>query len=146
MYDRCVESLMRTLAKGESARCNVMVASHNEDSVRRATALMAELEIDPRSGAPRARRRRPWLKGAPCAGGVYFGQLLGMADHLTFTLGMAKHRAYKYVPYGQVATVVPYLLRRAQENSTLFGSPGVQKERRMIEQELRARLGLSAKR
>merc|ERR1711974_558847 len=63
---------------------------------------------------------------------VYFGQLLGMADHLTFTLARHGYKAYKYVPYGPIDEVVPYLIRRTQENSAILGSPGVQEERAMI--------------
>mmetsp|Transcript_19389 Transcript_19389/g.56331 ORF Transcript_19389/g.56331 Transcript_19389/m.56331 type:complete len:86 (+) Transcript_19389:3-260(+) len=72
--------------------------------------------------------------------GVYFGQLLGMADHLTFTLAKHGYKAYKYVPYGPIDEVVPYLIRRTQENSAILGSPGVQLERRMVGQELVRRL------
>ena len=50
----------------------------------------------------------------PSTGGVYFGQLLGMADNLTYGLGKAGYKAYKYVPYGPVHEVMPYLIRRAQ--------------------------------
>jgi proline dehydrogenase len=45
---------------------------------------------------------------------VYFGQLLGMADHLSFTLGAAGYRAHKIVPYGPVHETLQYLIRRAQ--------------------------------
>ena len=52
-----------------------------------------------------------WL----CAhAGVYFGQLLGMADHLSFTLGRAGYRIHKIVPYGPVHETLQYLIRRAQ--------------------------------
>lgn len=47
-------------------------------------------------------------------------------------------QAYKYVPFGPVDEVMPYLVRRAQENSTVLG--GVQKEKRMLAAELRRRL------
>ncbi|KGG52652.1 hypothetical protein DI09_14p350 [Mitosporidium daphniae] len=50
------------------------------------------------------------------------GQLLGMADHLTFSIANSDLAIpYKYVPVGTVEEVLPYLLRRAQENSSLFG-------------------------
>lgn len=52
----------------------------------------------------------------PCAdgcaaAGVYFGQLLGMADHLSFTLGRAGYRIHKIVPYGPVHETLQYLIR-----------------------------------
>lgn len=65
---------------------SVLVATHNEESVRLATTLMDHLELDPRTA------------------GVYFGQLLGMSDFVTFTLGRDSrgYQAYKYVPFGPV--------------------------------------------
>uniref|UniRef100_A0A7S1QNH5 Proline dehydrogenase n=1 Tax=Alexandrium catenella TaxID=2925 RepID=A0A7S1QNH5_ALECA len=104
-----------TLAEGE-----LLVASHSRGSIEFTLQRMQELEKD---------RSR-----------VHFGQLLGMADHLTFTLGVNGYKAYKYVPYGPIDEVVPYLIRRTQENSTLLGSPGVQEERRMVSREVRRRL------
>lgn len=56
--------------------------------------------------------------------GVAFGTLLGMADHLAFTLGPAQYGAYKMVPYGGVKPVTKYLLRRAIENSDVLGGGG----------------------
>ena len=53
---------------------------------------------------------------------MHFAQLLGMSDRVTYALGAGGHRAYKYVPYGPIHEVIPYLLRRAQENSGLLGS------------------------
>jgi proline dehydrogenase len=99
---------------------NIMLATHNQDSVELALAQMDAHRIDPRTG------------------GVYFGQLLGMADHLTFTLGQSGFSAYKYVPYGPVHEVMPYLVRRAQENSDVLG--GVEKERQLYWEELKRRL------
>jgi len=52
---------------------------------------------------------------------VYFGQLLGMADHLSFTLGRAGFRIHKILPYGPVPETLQYLVRRAQENSDFRG-------------------------
>jgi len=72
--------------------------------------------------------------GLPPSSNIYFGQLLGMSDHLTFTLGQSGYKAYKYVPYGRVHEVIPYLVRRAQENSGLIG--GASKELLMIKQEI----------
>jgi proline dehydrogenase len=66
-----------------------------------------------------------------------------MADHLTFTLGARGYRAYKYVPYGPVYEVLPYLLRRAHENGDLLSS-NVAGERALLVGELarRARAAL----
>lgn len=98
----------------------VLIASHNQGSIEFTLQRMAELGKDRHL--------------------VHFGQLLGMADHLTFTLGVNGYKAYKYVPYGPIDEVLPYLIRRTQENSTLLGSPGVQQERQMVGREVRRRL------
>merc|ERR1711976_180159 len=102
----------------------MMVASHNRHSVKLVVDTMRRLEL-------------------PASSGVYFGQLLGMADHITFPLGQHGYKAYKYVPYGPVEKVMPYLIRRTQENSTFLGSPGIQEERAMIGTELKRRLSFS---
>ena len=59
-----------------------------------------------------------------------------MADHLTFALGRDGFNAYKYVPYGPVDEVMPYLIRRAQENGDLLG--GVGHERALLRDEVRS--------
>jgi proline dehydrogenase len=52
---------------------------------------------------------------------VYFSQLLGMSDNLSFNLADAGYNVAKYVPYGPVKSVLPYLFRRAQENTAIAG-------------------------
>lgn len=94
----------------------IMVASHNRRSIETTTALMNELDV-PRAG-----------------GNVYFGQLLGMSDRLSFPLGRAGYEVYKYIPYGPVAEVVPYLVRRAQENGDVLSNARL--ERRLMWREL----------
>lgn len=66
-----------------------------------------------------------------------FSQLFGMGDILTFNLAHAGFRVAKYMPYGQVADVIPYLIRRAQENSTVTGDVG--RELSFIQQEISRR-------
>ena len=66
-----------------------------------------------------------------------FSQLLGMSDNVTFNLARAGFRVAKYVPYGQVVDVVPYLIRRAQENTSVTGDVG--REHALILQEVRRR-------
>ena len=70
---------------------------------------------------------------------VYFSQLLGMSDHISFNLSNIGYRVGKYVPYGPVSGVVPYLTRRALENSGMSGQMG--RELQLIEQELTRRKG-----
>ena len=56
--------------------------------------------------------------------GVFFSQLLGMSDHISLNLAHAKFNVAKYMPYGPVKQVMPYLLRRAQENASVAGQSG----------------------
>ena len=68
---------------------------------------------------------------------VYFSQLLGMSDHISFILPHEKYNVAKYVPYGPVTAVIPYLTRRAQENSSVAGQMG--RELSLIDSEITRR-------
>jgi proline dehydrogenase len=55
---------------------------------------------------------------------IYFSQLLGMSDHISYNLAKSGYNVVKYVPYGPVREVLPYLIRRAQENTSVKGQTG----------------------
>lgn len=116
-YNACLQAMIERIKAGSSLE--IMIASHNQKSVELAIDTMRKLQLPPSSS-------------------VYFGQLLGMSDHISFSLGKAGYKAYKYVPYGKVEEVMPYLLRRAQENSDALG--GAKKELKMVQSELARRI------
>ncbi|KAG6948270.1 hypothetical protein JG688_00015198 [Phytophthora aleatoria] len=114
-YDAQVTKLLRN-----NHLASFMVATHNEQSVVNTVQQMQDIGI------------------SRAAGGVYFGQLLGMCDHVSYTLGANAYKVFKYVPYGPIHEVLPYLIRRAQENSGLMG--GAQLEMRMLSTEIKRRM------
>ncbi|MES2154709.1 MAG: proline dehydrogenase family protein [bacterium] len=73
---------------------------------------------------------------------VFFSQLLGMSDHLSYNLAHDGYNVCKYVPYGPVRAVVPYLTRRAAENTSIRGQTG--RELALILQERRRRRARTA--
>jgi proline dehydrogenase len=68
---------------------------------------------------------------------IYFAQLHGMSDHLSFNLSDKGYNVAKYLPYGSVETVMPYLFRRAQENTSVAGQVG--RELSLIIKEIKRR-------
>ncbi|TNM91957.1 hypothetical protein fugu_018969 [Takifugu bimaculatus] len=118
MYHKCLKYVLEEI--DNSRKANVMVASHNEDTVKFTLEKMNEMGLSPAENK------------------VYFGQLLGMCDQISFPLGQAGFPVYKYVPYGPVNEVIPYLSRRAQENRGFM--KGSQRERSLLWRELKRRL------
>lgn len=80
-----------------------VAGTHNEESCRQLVELLREASVP--ANHPH----------------VYFSQLLGMSDNLSFNLSDAGCNVAKYVPYGPVKAVLPYLFRRAEENSAVAG-------------------------
>ena len=74
---------------------------------------------------------------APSDKRIYFSQLLGMSDHISYNLSLSGYNVVKYVPYGPVKEVLPYLIRRAQENTSVKGQTG--RELNLIMQEKKRR-------
>lgn len=118
MYHKCLEYVLEEIE--HSRKANVMVATHNEDTVKFTLEKMNEMDLSPTENK------------------VYFGQLLGMCDQISFPLGQAGFPVYKYVPYGPVNEVIPYLSRRAQENRGFM--KGSQRERSLLWTELKRRV------
>lgn len=97
----------------------IVCGTHNEDSSRLLTYLLDEKKVA---------HNHPH---------IYFAQLLGMSDNLSFNLADANYNVAKYVPYGPIKAVMPYLFRRAQENTSVAGQTG--RELGLIERELKRR-------
>lgn len=82
---------------------SVFIGTHNEDSNYLAIKMMKDLSI------------------AKNDNNVWFGQLYGMSDHISFNLAAEGYNVAKYVPFGPVKDVMPYLIRRAEENTSVAG-------------------------
>jgi proline dehydrogenase len=98
---------------------SVIIASHNE----RSNALGVELLQ--KSGLP---LNHPH---------VHFSQLYGMSDNITYNLAAAGCSVSKYLPFGPIRDVVPYLMRRAQENTSVGGQTG--RELMLLKREMQRR-------
>ncbi|XP_055996858.1 proline dehydrogenase 1, mitochondrial-like isoform X2 [Ostrea edulis] len=119
-YHSVMEEIMNQINQRSRGKIAVMVASHNEDTVKFTVEKMKENNIGPHDRL------------------ICFGQLLGMCDHISFPLGQAEYSVYKYVPYGPVEEVLPYLSRRAMENRGVLKK--VKKEKRLLWKELLRRV------
>lgn len=113
--DYCLEHLDRV------ALCS---GTHNEESCALLAAAMEQKGI------------------AKDDGRVFFAQLLGMSDHISFNLAEAGYNVAKYVPYGPVKEVLPYLMRRASENRSIEGQTG--RELSLLIKEKRRRKGIQS--
>jgi proline dehydrogenase len=98
---------------------SLIVATHNEHSNKLAVDLMMKkgLSLDHEH--------------------LHFSQLYGMSDNITFNLAKAGCNVSKYLPFGPIEEVIPYLMRRAQENSSVGGQTG--RELLLIKKELKRR-------
>ncbi len=110
-YNRSVEFCLHHVD-----RVATIVASHNEESNQLAAQLLHS------KGLP---HNHPH---------VHFSQLYGMSDHITFNLAKDGYSVSKYLPFGPIEDVVPYLMRRAQENSSMSGQMG--RELALIKKEM----------
>lgn len=97
----------------------LFVGTHNEQSCMKAAQYMNDNRINADTDK------------------VYFSQLYGMSDNISFNLAHAKYHVAKYLPYGPVKDVLPYLMRRAQENTSVAGQTG--RELMLISREIARR-------
>ncbi len=82
---------------------SLFLGSHNEESCYLAMEIMQQKGLKPDDSR------------------VWFGQLYGMSDHITYNLANQGYNVAKYIPFGPVKDVMPYLIRRAEENTSVAG-------------------------
>jgi len=112
-YDAAVKYMM------DHEKMAVYAGTHNEESAKYLMELADEYKIakdDPR---------------------MWFGQLYGMSDHISFNLATLGYNVSKYLPFGPVRDVMPYLIRRAEENTSVAGQTS--RELKLLKQERRRR-------
>eukprot|EP00095_Tigriopus_kingsejongensis_P004423 snap_masked-scaffold1224_size54636-processed-gene-0.6 protein:Tk04423 transcript:snap_masked-scaffold1224_size54636-processed-gene-0.6-mRNA-1 annotation:"probable proline dehydrogenase 2" len=114
MYNQVLDHMVEYAQQNRAGY--LVVASHNEESVRRASDLIA-------AECPQAN--------------VVFGQIYGMGEQISMPLARAGHIVYKSVPYGPLEEVLPYLSRRAAENRVVLS--GARKEQALLKAELKRR-------
>ena len=98
---------------------SLIVASHNEHSNLSIVTKMQELGMSNNDTK------------------VHFSQLFGMSDHISFNMALENYNVSKYLPFGPIQDVIPYLMRRAQENSSVNGQTN--RELLLIRKELARR-------
>lgn len=97
-FDEAISFMMNHLDK-----ISIFSGTHNEESCLKLVSQMKDKGLN--ASHPN----------------IWFGQLYGMSDHITYNLTAEGYNAAKYVPYGPVRDVMPYLIRRAEENTSVAG-------------------------
>ncbi|MBR9845682.1 MAG: proline dehydrogenase [Algicola sp.] len=109
-FNSCMTYILKNLND-----ISLFIGTHNEHSCYMAMDLMQQLGIDKKDN------------------NVWFGQLYGMSDHISFNLAEQGYNVAKYVPFGPVKDVMPYLIRRAEENTSVAGQTS--RELNLLKQE-----------
>lgn len=105
---------------------NLFIGTHNEVSTYLMMQLMEEKDLD--KNDPR----------------IWFSQLYGMSDHISFNLSLNGYNSAKFMPFGPIKEVIPYLIRRAKENTSVKGQTG--RELALLLEEKQRREGTFVKR
>jgi len=100
MYNKAIDFLIQKIV--DKNKLSFIIASHNHESIHHTIAMMSRMGLDNSKDI------------------VYFAQLLGMQDNMTYALAESGFSVLKYIPYGPVKETIPYLLRRVQENSSIL--------------------------
>ena len=106
-YVACVRMMLEALGRPDApGRVGVVIGTHNEDSNRLGAELLTAQGWNPQN--------------AP----VWFAQLYGMSDFISYIMAHHGFRVAKYLPFGPIVNVMPYLFRRAEENTSVAGQTG----------------------
>ncbi|XP_060071026.1 hydroxyproline dehydrogenase-like [Ylistrum balloti] len=117
-YHRSMNVMLDNIAR-DPRKSSAIIATHNEATVSKAVRRIMDLGIN------------------PLCGSLFFGQLYGMCEHVTFTLSELKMPVYKSIPYGSVEDTLAYLSRRAMENRSVLER--VQREKTLMWKALKER-------
>lgn len=115
-FNDCLKYIMNNLND-----ISIFIGTHNEESSYLGMQIMEDLNIDKSDNR------------------VWFGQLYGMSDHITFNMAELGYNVAKYVPFGPVKDVMPYLIRRAEENTSVAGQTS--RELSLLKKERKRRKG-----
>lgn len=115
-YDAAVDYMLQHLD-----RMSIFVGTHNETSSYKVMNRISEWNLDRNDNR------------------IWFGQLYGMSDNISYNLAAYNYNVAKYLPFGPVRDVMPYLIRRAEENTSVAGQTN--RELELIKAERNRRKG-----
>eukprot|EP00924_Labyrinthula_sp_SR-Ha-C_P013084 maker-scaffold_12-snap-gene-9.2-mRNA-1 protein AED:0.19 eAED:0.19 QI:0/0/0/0.5/1/1/2/0/492 len=118
-FDSSFEAIYSRLEVDDAKlKPSVVLATHNKESLQKSLHMLEQREANDTH--------------------IYFAQLFGMGDNLTYTLSEKNLQAFKLVPYGAVDDVMPYLIRRAQENGEMINKTKQEQRLMMLEMKRRS--------
>ncbi|XP_059479665.1 proline dehydrogenase 1, mitochondrial-like [Neocloeon triangulifer] len=118
-YERVMTQALEIATKAAAEKHFIIVATHNEETVKIATRLLQKLQASDHVN-------------------VAFAQIYGMAENISLPLAQANYLVYKSVAFGSLHQVIPYLARRAAENRAIM--KGARRERELMSNEIKRRI------